>query len=146
MKKPSVKSFDVFTEESNIKALDISNAKEVMLPDGSRYWGQVKNNQFHGKGTITLASGKTYRGYWVYGKMQGKGVYEWPDGRFYKGDFFQNKKHGKGVYSWRNGKTYSGEFVNGLQHGTGEIMFYHRKKLIKRKGQWEKGKRVSWLD
>ena len=135
-----------FSTEDHRNTLEVKNNKEIKLPHGTKYQGQVKNNQFHGIGTITLPSGKTYRGQWAHGKMHGKGVYQWPDGRFYKGEFVQNKKHGTGVYGWGNGKIYTGGFVNGLQHGEGEIMFYRGNKPVKRKGQWVKGKRVSWLD
>ena len=74
--------------------------------------------------------------------MHGGGVYTWKDGRMYEGDYENDRKHGYGIYTWNDGKQYEGWWQNGKQHGEG----IYRKDGRDRRGIWEDGKRIKWLD
>ena len=76
--------------------------------------------------------------------MNGFGRFEWPDGRVYNGNYKDDKKDGEGEYEWPDGRKYKGFWKNGKQHGEG--FFYVPKKNIWKKGIWENGKRVKWID
>lgn len=76
--------------------------------------------------------------------MEGKGVFTWPDMRKYVGDYKQNKKEGVGFFEWADGRKYKGNWKNGKQEGEGE--FYNPKFKQWKKGLWEQGKRIKWLE
>lgn len=76
--------------------------------------------------------------------MHGEGILKLPNGEIYRGDYFQDKKHGNGVFMWPNGKSYDGSWKNGKQHGIG--FYIDSRKGFKKKGEWEEGKRIKWLD
>lgn len=44
--------------------------------------------------------------------------------------------------SYGDGRVYEGYWIYGKQHGEG---FYTNKDGEKKRGQWEKGKRVKWI-
>ena len=44
---------------------------------------------------------------------------------------------------WTDGRVYDGGWVNGKQFG---VAFYTDKHGIKKKGRWEDGKRVEWIE
>ena len=54
------------------------------------------------------------------------------------------KKDGYGEYTWDDGKIYKGHWKKGKQHGEGEI--YSPQDQVWKKGIWENGKRVRWID
>lgn len=76
--------------------------------------------------------------------MEGKGIFTWPDGRKYNGDYKNDKKEGYGIFEWPDGKKYKGEWKNGKQHGIGE--YYDPDENTWKKGIWEYGKRIKWID
>ena len=78
--------------------------------------------------------------------MHGFGKYTWKDGRVYEGGYVNDKKEGKGVYIWHDGRKYDGEWKEGKQHGTGVYTITKGDKVIAKKGQWEAGKRVKWIE
>ncbi|CAD8123180.1 unnamed protein product [Paramecium sonneborni] len=92
------------------------------------------------------SDGRQYEGEWLNGSMDGNGIMNWPDGRKYEGQYSNDKKHGQGVLGWRNlvadGRKYSGQWEFGKQHGIGEYF----NGQINKKGQWNQGKRLKWLD
>ena len=65
------------------------------------------------------------------------------DGKQYIGDFDCDVRHGKGKFMWTDGRVYDGGWVNGKQFG---VAFYTDKHGIKKKGRWEDGKRVEWIE
>ena len=85
-----------------------------------------------------------YNGNWLDNCMHGYGVYSWKDGRRYEGEYIKDKKHGKGKYVWANGKVYDGMWEDGKQHGEGE--FYNPSTDETKKGRWEHGKRMAWVE
>ena len=76
--------------------------------------------------------------------MEGQGVFTWPDNRKYKGGYLNDKKDGYGVFEWADGRRFEGMWKNGKQNGEGE--FFSPALGETRKGYWENGKRVKWLD
>ena len=76
--------------------------------------------------------------------MHGEGILKLPNGEIYKGSYVEDKKEGHGVFLWPNGKCYDGGWKNGKQHGVGT--FTDSKKGIKKRGLWEQGQRVQWID
>ena len=51
--------------------------------------------------------------------------------------------HGIGVYTWPDGRKYDGSWQNDKVHGIG--VFTNSKKEIRR-GKWEDGEHIEWLD
>ena len=90
------------------------------------------------------ADDKEYDGDWVNNKLQGKGRFKWPDGRVYTGEYVNDKKDGKGQFEWPDGKKYNGDWKNGKQHGIGE--YYNPAEKAWKKGLWEGGRRIKWID
>ena len=76
--------------------------------------------------------------------MNGRGKLTWPDGRKYEGNFEDDKRHGVGTYWWKDGRVYRGMWEKGQQHGKGYIR--NKPNQEEKKGLWEHGKRVQWLD
>ena len=54
------------------------------------------------------------------------------------------KKDGEGEYDWSDGRIYKGGWKDGKQHGEG--LFFCVKKKVWKKGIWENGKRIKWID
>ena len=54
------------------------------------------------------------------------------------------KKNGIGELTWPDGRKYRGSWKDGKQHGEG--LFYSIKGNSWKKGIWENGKRIKWLD
>lgn len=75
--------------------------------------------------------------------MSGKGEFVWPDGRKYMGSYLDDKKHGQGEFEWADGRKYNGAWENGKQHGEGQ--FLNPKDQVWKKGKWNEGTRVQWL-
>ena len=112
--------------------------------DGSSYEGEFVNNNIEGKGTYIWNDKRKYVGTWKNNEMSGNGVFSWPDGRKYEGEYKNDKKDGYGKFFWPDGKIYKGEWKNGKQHGIGEVLNGNNCKW--KKGYWEEGKRVNWID
>ncbi|MGG4340671.1 hypothetical protein [Paenibacillus lautus] len=64
--------FLLFTHEET----EASNQKiSLTLPNGATYYGEVKNNKPHGKGTMRWGPSKIYSGDWYNGQRSGTGKY-----------------------------------------------------------------------
>ncbi|CEM20896.1 unnamed protein product [Vitrella brassicaformis CCMP3155] len=120
---------------------------ELILDDGSKYYGRVKNGRPHGPGkqTDTYGQRKIYEGQWTDGKYDGIGVsfhdtakkydgrwkngqmvgkataQEMPlgDGSIYAGPLLNGKPHGQGTATWSNGGSCTGEWEHGQLTGEG---------------------------
>ena len=112
--------------------------------DGSSYEGEFVDNKIEGKGIYIWSDKRKYNGKWKSNEMNGYGVFTWPDGRKYEGEYKNDKKEGYGKFFWPEGKIYKGEWKNGKQHGIGEVLNGKNSKW--KKGYWEDGKRVNWID
>jgi hypothetical protein len=76
--------------------------------------------------------------------MEGEGKFTWPDGRTYKGEYKRDKKDGYGIFEWDDGRIYKGNWKEGKQNGEGE--YYNPKEKIWKKGLWENGKKIKWIN
>jgi len=112
--------------------------------DGACYEGEFVDNFIEGKGTYIWSDKRTYIGSWKKNEMDGNGIFTWPDGRKYEGDYKNDKKDGYGTFYYQDGKIYKGEWKNGKQHGIGEVFNPNTNKW--KKGYWEEGKRIKWID
>ena len=112
--------------------------------DGNIYEGNFKDNLMDGKGKFIFNDKRVYEGDLVKNRIEGKGVLIFPDGRKYEGEFKNDKKDGYGIFTSNDGKIYKGGWKNGKQNGEGEL--YLPKKNIWKKGIWENGKRIKWLN
>ena len=112
--------------------------------DGSLYEGTFFDNNIHGEGIYYFSDKRQYVGSWVNNKLEGKGVFTWPDGRKYDGEYKNDKKDGYGIFIWNDGKQYKGYWKNGRQHGKGQ--YFDPSDQIWKRGIWDYGKKVKWLD
>jgi hypothetical protein len=117
---------------------------DAVLPDGSRYHGEIGNGRFHGEGTLVGGNGERYEGFFrnglfdgrgryvtedqqvfagefAAGKFTGQGSYEDAAGNRYEGAFKQWKFDGKGRYTTASGDTYEGDFRDGAFTGRGTL-------------------------
>ena len=98
--------------------------------NGSKYVGEWKDDNFHGRGTYTYADGDKYVGEYKEGKSHGQGTYtfgkesEWADDK-YVGEFKDDERHGLGTYTFASGNKYVGEFKDDKYHGQGAFTFAH---------------------
>ena len=96
--------------------------QEIVLPDGSKYVGEVKEGLPEGHGVETHGDGDSYHGGFKKGVKEGLGEYRFQDGRVYTGQFRNGRIEGRGKLLWENGDWYEGEFQNNSMHGLGK---YH---------------------
>lgn len=97
-------------------------AEEYRLPDGSVYFGEMKDGIFEGHGTQVFQDGAKYTGEFSKGLYNGHGKYESLLYN-YDGDFSNGLCHGHGIYEALL-YTYDGNFVDGMMEGQG-VMKYH---------------------
>ena len=85
---------------------------EVNKEEGTRYEGQFKMGQHHGKGRLKYeATGDCYNGDWVKGNIEGEGTFTFSNGDMYAGEFTDNMMK-QGILNKANGDEYAGDFVN----------------------------------
>ena len=94
----------------------------LLFPSGTKYEGEFRNGEFHGRGVLTFKSGYTYQGEFRDGRYHGTGLLASPDGRIYEGGFKDGKKYGFGKYIYANRPTYEGEFRAGQRYGKGVLI------------------------
>lgn len=86
------------------------------------YVGQIKNNKYHGNGTIYyIDTGNLYKGQFKKGQKHGFGEFQFYNGDKYIGNFFQDEIQGVGKYISTNGYIYEGEFTIGSMVGKGKM-------------------------
>ena len=92
--------------------------------NGDIYFGDWKDDKFHGKGVYIFAKGERYEGELANGFKTGNGDYQYLNGNFYQGQWREDKKQGFGVYTYLlTGEKYEGEWDKGLKHGKGTFLF-----------------------
>jgi hypothetical protein len=94
---------------------------DAVLPDGGRYYGEVRDAQFHGRGRIVWPNGTRYEGEFRNGQFSGQGRYVDPHSASYEGRFENGQFHGRGKLHYANGDVYEGEFADGRPHGRGKF-------------------------
>ena len=117
----------------------------VVLPDGSKYTGEIRWGKITGNGTMVYSNGRTYKGQFKEGISQGTGTMVLTDGTRYEGNVIDGKRQGNGKYynasqqlihegTWFNderngqgfqimpdGTQYIGMFANNKREGEGKL-------------------------
>lgn len=86
---------------------------EVTETDGSRYEGEVRNEERNGRGILAYANGDRYEGDFRDDRMSGWGVFMTKAGDVYEGEFDDDKPNGFGTYKEADGTIYAGLWTNG---------------------------------
>lgn len=91
----------------------------LVLPDGGRYYGALRNGRLHGQGRIEWGASR-YEGAFLHGRMHGKGRQVGSD-YVYEGDFAHGEMHGRGRMQYENGSFYEGQFQHDRMDGEARI-------------------------
>ena len=88
----------------------------------------------------TYSSGSKYVGDIVNDNFEGKGIFYYSNGDIYNGEFKNDMFNGEGEYTYKNGDRYQGFFVNDKFHGVGT--YYYKDGCIE-KGKFNEDKRLG---
>jgi len=90
--------------------------------DGSKYQGQLSDNEITGWGTLTDDEG-TYTGEFFENAQHGHGEWHYSNGDIFIGQFQKSLRHGQGKLQWvSEGKEYDGQWREGVPWGQGKIV------------------------
>ena len=112
----------------------------IKLQDGSKYSGEFKMGQPHGKGIMYYTNGNKYLGKWKNGNRHGKGKLIIKEQGDYIGSFKNNAVEGYGEFFYKNGDNYKGYFKNGKYHGTGSYTYVNGKVVS---GSWHENEIIG---
>ncbi len=87
-------------------------APDLILPDGSRYFGSLEDGRLHGVGRLEWLDGSSYQGEFAQGLIHGQGQMAYASGDRYEGEFVNALRQGQGRYVTADGRTYEGRFEN----------------------------------
>ena len=110
----------------------------LILSDGSKYVGGIKEGKRHGQGTEVSPDGWKYEGEWKDDRIHGQGTRTSPDGLILEGEFKDGVLHGQGTATFSDGRKYEGEWKDDKRHGQGTWTFSDGRKY---EGEWEDNKR-----
>ncbi|RBP53711.1 hypothetical protein DFR28_1011100 [Arenicella xantha] len=98
-------------------------APDVVLPDGSKYEGDVVDGKFSGQGTLLYPSGGFYKGNFKEGLFDGPGIMVQADGSRLEGEFSLGRATGQfSVTNTPSDYTYHGEMLDSQMHGMGKLV------------------------
>jgi hypothetical protein len=103
----------------SICACSSSAIRQGVLPDNSRYEGQLVDGLLNGYGKISAADGSHYEGEFSEGLYSGEGKLVFKNGNSYQGQFAKGMPNGRGVLHFTNGGHYEGDVKDGEMHGKG---------------------------
>ena len=112
---------------------DKRRMKTLILEDGTKYYGHLKNNMPNGFGIQSFKNRtKLYEGNWKNGKYYGNGTLYHINGEIkYKGEWINNKKSGYGVLNFKNGNMkYKGHWKADKEDGEGIRYFLFQDSFI----------------
>ncbi|GAB2473681.1 C13 family peptidase [Comamonas humi] len=92
----------------------------VVLPDGGRYHGGLKDGLLEGEGRIEWSSTRRFEGRFHRGHMDGPGKLTVAYG-VYEGQFHDGELNGPGRYAGQDGTRYEGGFRDGEYDGQGVL-------------------------
>ena len=118
----------------------------IALKDGTRYEGEMKNDQLTGKAQITYGNGDSYSGSVVNGVKSGSGVYKWSNGASYDGSWSDDTMDGRGTYNYPSGLVgyrLTGDFAKGVPNGK---CTYYASASESYQTEWENGKCVKVIE
>jgi hypothetical protein len=93
----------------------------AILPDGSRYRGEVVDGLLQGDGRLDYRNGSQFVGTFKDGQRHGLGEWHDANGEHYVGAFEHGDFHGQGTLRYRDGSTYQGGFAAGRLAGEGTL-------------------------
>lgn len=102
--------------------------------DASRLWDNCE-------GTHIFPDGAKYVGEWRNNQFNGQGAYTFPDGVKYVGEFRDGKSHGQGTLTLPSGMRHVGEWRDNMPNGQGTE--YMPDGSIGRSGIWSNGALVK---
>ena len=99
--------------------------------DRGLYIGELSpKNLRHGKGIFYFENTKdVYYGEWKDDLFHGLGTYFFESGDKYVGELFLGKKHGMGTYYYRNGNIFEGEWKKDYKDGNGKLIDNRRNEV-----------------
>lgn len=100
---------------------NFENKESIILPDKSKYKGDLYNKQPDGRGMQKWENGNEFQGYYLMGKKNGLGELK-TEKYVYFGNFENDKISGFGNMDFTNGDKYVGNFSNGLFDGKGKLL------------------------
>lgn len=109
--------------QSSIATMIIPPSAE--LPDGAKYYGDVEDGRFHGKGKLVWRNGDVLVGQFVHGLASGKGKQSYSTGAEYEGEFKDGQRSGHGTLTMDDGSVYEGQFVAGAFDGQGRLTYHN---------------------
>lgn len=115
----------------------------MVLTNGTKYSGDMKNGSLTGKTQITYSNGDKYSGAVVDGYKSGQGTYTWNSGASYDGEWKDDKMDGQGTYfypSKETGYKLTGSFEKGVPNGSCR---YYVTSYESYKTDWKNGKCVK---
>jgi hypothetical protein len=98
-------------------------APDAIWPDGSRYYGPLRDGLPHGKGRFEARTRDVYEGEFVDGQLSGPGRFTGHDEAVYEGEFKQWLFDGQGRLRLPNGDEYQGGFAHGVYEGQGTLKY-----------------------
>ena len=119
-----------------------------MFADKSTISGVFTNDTIQEGQYISCQTGNVYKGSFMNFKKHGKGVMTFKDGSVYEGEFLNGKIQGSGSLKSKPNpqgqvKISKGTFNNGVMNGPGTQTGYDG---AERKGVWDNGRRVEWVN
>jgi hypothetical protein len=78
--------------------------------DGRKYIGEFKDNELHGKGSLSFSNEDVYIGEWRNNLRNGHFNVYYENGNTYTGQLKDNCFHGLGVYTFASGKVKKGRW------------------------------------
>ena len=95
---------------------------DAILPDGSRYSGDLVDGRFSGQGKLVFLSGGYYEGSFVDGVFHGPGLMVFVNGDRWEGNFNEGQATGEFTVTRDDAATrYVGSLKNGYLHGRGKL-------------------------
>jgi len=115
--------FPQFAQAGCVKGDCFNGYGTFDYPNGSRYIGEFKDGNPHGKGILYFSNGNKYIGHWIANFREGEGRFVYAEGHEYLGQFVHDAFHGYGVMTYANGDRYEGNWANDRQEGRGIYFF-----------------------
>ncbi len=97
-----------------------TQAPDLRLPDGGRYYGPVAHGMAEGEGRIEWSETRWYVGQMHQGRMHGQGRLD-SAGGYIEGAFKDGMLNGQGTQLSVTGMRYTGQFKDGQFDGEGEM-------------------------
>ena len=95
----------------------------INYQDGSKYIGEVYNNQKNGIGVLYFIGGFRYVGEFKNDKSEGYGMIYYLNSVIYEGEFKNGSEDGYGIIYYSDGGRYEGEIKNNLREGYGTVYY-----------------------